>query len=118
MLGPPGLVAPPCWVGAAGQGGHARQSVSARRTKLSAFLFLLSFVVLQAKATHPDRFTDPDEKAHAHELFTAVGTAFQVLSDRKHTGASPSLAPDQSRQLARVSETLNKDRPSVVRTVN
>lgn len=39
-------------------------------------------MLVQAKATHPDRFTDPDEKAAAHDEFTAVGAAFQVLSDR------------------------------------
>jgi curved DNA-binding protein CbpA len=34
-----------------------------------------------AKERHPDRFTDPAEKARAHEFFRDVTTAFNILSN-------------------------------------
>src|SRR5687768_17179138 len=34
-----------------------------------------------AKERHPDRFTDPAEKARAHEFFKDLTTAFNTLSN-------------------------------------
>ena len=36
-----------------------------------------------AKERHPDRFTDPAEKARAHEFFRDVTTAFNILSNER-----------------------------------
>src|SRR4030095_6582919 len=37
-----------------------------------------------ARERHPDRFTDPAEKARAHEFFRDVTTAFNTLSNEKN----------------------------------
>lgn len=37
-----------------------------------------------ARERHPDRFTDPAEKAKAHEFFRDVTTAFNTLSNEKN----------------------------------
>jgi curved DNA-binding protein CbpA len=36
-----------------------------------------------ARERHPDRFTDPEEKARAHEFFRDLTTAFNTLSNEK-----------------------------------
>ena len=36
-----------------------------------------------AREKHPDRFTDPAERARAHELFREMTTAFNTLSNEK-----------------------------------
>lgn len=37
--------------------------------------------VALARERHPDRFTDPDQKREAHELFAQITTAFNTLSN-------------------------------------
>ena len=68
----------------------------------------------QARERHPDRFTDPAEKERAHELFKAITTAFNTLSNdrlrREYDAELERPRPTTPGEIARDAATRGTER--------